>query len=667
MKRRSDLPDVFPACEPLESDTHTPSLWWSVPSWLAVGSFLLLVAAYALDRTEKRYLVEEAEQTALKYANFIALTVPDLDRLLTGNGLSAEAHLQLLRKRRLGDVFHFQLFDAYGKKILVSDQLQAQMPLAEDDTVELGTYPATYLDDIIVSGENLIQLEEGRNRQGLPDFYSEAYVPLKDSRGNPIGIIEVYVDQSERQQRIALAFKQIAVVVFGLAFVGVMGICWQLWQRSSDRQRSDEKIRYLAKYDVLSGALNRPSFEDVLKNAAKGATAVDRKFAVHCIDLDRFKEVNDTLGHSAGDRVLREVGRRLRMLRNSGDVIARLGGDEFAYLQMAPDGPMAVEACGRRIITALALPVDLDTHNIPCGASVGAACFGIDATDISDLLHKADLAMYRSKTSGRGQFNFYDITLDRDIEERRLLAIELRSALANDELSLYYQPLFDATESSMAIGFEALMRWNHPIQGQVPPDVFIPLAEQSGQIEVLGTWAIKQACEDAAAWDNQTHIAVNLSAAQFKVGAQDVVEVVVDALEKTGLSANRLELEITESLLISDTARVLKSLNRLADLGVRIAMDDFGTGYSSLSYLWRFPFDKVKIDQAFVKDLDDEGKVSVVIASIVSLAHSLGMRVNAEGVETESQRDALRLLGCDELQGYLLGRPEPQVLAKITS
>lgn len=640
------------------------SLWRSVPLWAVVGISLLLIAAYSIDRTEKRYLVEDAEQTALRYVEFIARTVPDLERLFSQHELSVDAHLGLLHARQLGDVFRFQLFDVSGKKILVSDQLKELMPLSADNTVELGRHPAGYVDDIVVNGENAISLEDGRDKPGQPDLYSEAYVPLKGSDGNLLGIIEVYVDQSNRQQRISSAFTQVAAIVFGLLLLGGVGLAWQTLQRLKDRRRGDQKIRYLAKYDVLSGALNRTSFEDVLNAAAKAAAVSGEKFAVHCVDLDLFKEVNDTLGHAAGDHVLREVANRLRALKREGDVIARLGGDEFAFLQMQLDSPQDVEACGHRIVNALASPIEFDTHRIPCGASVGAACFGSDAIEISDLLHKADLAMYRSKTSGRGQFNFYDVALDRDIEERRLLTIDLRTALADKTMSLHYQPLFDASENTTAIGFEALMRWNHPIRGQVPPCVFIPLAEQSGQIEALGTWAIEQACRDAATWNNQTHVAVNLSAAQFKGDAQDVVAVVIEALDSTGLAANRLELEITESLLISDPERVQASLRRLSSLGVRIAMDDFGTGYSSLSYLWRFPFDKVKIDRTFVKELEEEGKVSVVIASIVSLAHSLGIRVNAEGVETESQRDALRLLGCDELQGFLLGSPKPQKYTK---
>lgn len=449
------------------------------------------------------------------------------------------------------------------------------------------------------------------------------------------------------------------MIIVSLLFAGGLGVAWQTWQRQSDRRRGEMKIRYLAEHDILSGALNRASFEKLLKATAKAASASGDSFAIHCIDLDRFKEVNDTLGHSAGDQVLREVAGRLNALHRAGDVLARLGGDEFAVLQVTLASPRDVEAFGRRVVDALAHPLEIDGSRICCGASVGAACFGTDATEIDDLLHKADLAMYRSKSSGRGRFSFYDESLDREFEERRLLAIDLRTALADKVLSLHYQPLFDAVDRNTPIGFEALMRWQHPTRGDVPPSIFIPLAEESGLIETLGTWAIQQACRDAAAWGDETHVAVNLSPAQFRANAADVVLIVSEALELNGLDPWRLELEITESLLISDPEQVLDSLNRLSDLGVRIAMDDFGTGYSSLSYLWRFPFDKVKIDRSFVKELEDEGKVSVIIESIVSLAHSLGMRVNAEGVETESQRDALRELGCDELQGFLLGRPAP--------
>ena len=642
-----------------EGDRRPRSAWISVPVWAGVAVVLIAAALYGIDGTEHRLLVREAERTALHYADFISRTVPDLDRVFDEGELTEEAHSALLRSRQLGEVFRFKLFDRDGRELLVSDNLDASTPLSDHGAARLGTHHGnSHVGRVVPGGENHIELEDGRGIPDRPDVYSEAYVPLQGPDGL-VGVLEVYVDQSELQLSAALASGEVALIVLALILLGGAGIGWQLRQRLSDRRRGELKIRYLAEHDTLSGAFNRASFETALAATERAATAAGSRFAIHCIDLDRFKEVNDTLGHAAGDQVLREVAARLDALCRPGDVLARLGGDEFAILQLTLDGPQDVETRGQAIVDALSRPLEIDAHRVPCDVSVGAACFGVDATDVDELLHKADLAMYRSKRSGRGRFSFYDETLDRELEDRRLLALDLRTALADNTLSLHYQPLFEASNPSSPTGFEALMRWEHAERGNVPPMIFIPLAEETGIIESLGSWAIEQACRDAATWTSGARVAVNLSPAQFKDGAVDVVTVVEQSLERTGLPPERLELEITESLLISDPEQVLKSLDRLSALGVKIAMDDFGTGYSSLSYLWRFPFDKVKIDRAFVQGLEHEDRVLPIISSIVSLAHSLGMRVNAEGVETESQHEALRRLGCDELQGFLLGRPAP--------
>ena len=628
----------------------------------AVSAVLCLVAAsYGIERVERTLLEHDAEHAALHHADFITQLVPDLERLFLERELSDEAHVKLIDVHQHGEVFRITLFDRAGRQLLVSDNLGTANPLSGASTGELGSHHGnTHVGDIVLGGGNYIELEDGRRKADRPDWYARTYVPLQGADG-VFGVIEAYIDQSERQQDIAAAFRQVAAIVLALLLAGGLGAAWQTWRHLTDRRHGEARIRYLAEHDDLSGALNRGSFGKALDAAVRAARESGARFAVHCIDLDGFKAVNDTLGHAAGDRLLCEVTSRLDALRGPDDVLARLGGDEFAFLQRAADGPRDVEAHGQRIVGALADPMVVEEQRVQCGASVGAACFGIDATDTGELLHKADLAMYRSKGAGGGRFSFYDEVLDRALEERRQLALDLRTALADGALSLHYQPLFDAAGEGGAApsGFEALMRWHHAERGNVTPAVFIPLAEESGLIESLGSWAIERACHDAAKWVDGARVAVNLSAVQFREGAVDVVGVVAAALERSGLAPGRLELEITESLLIDDPERALGTLEALSALGVRIAMDDFGTGYSSLSYLWRFPFDKVKIDRAFVQGLETENKVSLIIASIVSLAHSLGMRVNAEGVETESQREALRRLGCDELQGFLLGRPAP--------
>jgi diguanylate cyclase (GGDEF)-like protein len=508
---------------------------------------------------------------------------------------------------------------------------------------------------VVLSGGSFIELKDGTGKPDRPPAFSEAYVPLLRD-GQVMGVVEVYADQTplRRQAMVALGTVTLTItLVFG-ALAGVSTAHWV--RRLRAQRRAEERVRYLAQHDVLSGALNRASLREELERAAWCAEEGAPGFAVLCVDLDRFKEVNDGLGHAAGDEVIRQVSHRLRSLLRHGDQVARLGGDEFAILQGGVAGPDDVRTLAQRVVDTLAAPYDFQGHPVVCGGSVGAAIYGVDSRRVDDLLHKADLALYRAKAEGRGGFSFYEAHLDRDLQARRELAQDLRQAIESDQLTLHYQPLY-ASDGVTLNGYEALARWTHPTRGMVPPAQFIPVAEETGLIEALGRWVLRSACAEAATWPAPLTVAVNLSAAQFRDDA--VVRAVTDALGEARLAPERLELEITESLLISDTDRVVRALHALSGLGVRIAMDDFGTGYSSLAYLWRFPFDKVKIDRAFTKGLAEDPKVNLIVRSIVSLAHALQIRVNAEGVESEGQMRALQKHGCDELQGFLLGKPKP--------
>ncbi|HSI51280.1 MAG TPA: bifunctional diguanylate cyclase/phosphodiesterase [Ideonella sp.] len=641
-------------------------LIWSVAFVAAIGS-----AAMLMRRTAERLLADEAEHAALQYAGFIAGAVPRLNLLFDQGSLEPETLTELRRLRRMGDVFRFQLFDRDGRALLSSEDLAAPEPRVGQDGQALGKehHPNKHVSDIVLGGRNFIELHgadddddddddeaPGAGAAARPPVYSEAYVPVM-AGDRVLGVVEVYVDQAGHAARIRAAFAKVSAIVVALllAIGGAMGA--QAWQRLAERRRVQQRMRYLAEHDPLSGALNRASFHQALEQAGWRHGKGGAGFAVLCIDLDHFKEINDARGHAAGDEVLRQAAARLAALVRHGDLVARLGGDEFAVLQSAVNSPEDVGRLAQRVVDAIALPFELSGHTVLCGASVGAARFGVDAHAVDELLHKADVAMYRAKTGGRSRFSFYDAALDRELAERRSLAQDLRSALADGHLAMHYQPLW-ANDGTTLLGYEALMRWRHPQRGMVPPAEFIPLAEQTGQIEALGAWALQRACLEAASWPAPLHVAVNLSPAQFRP-THDLVRVVEQALEVAGLSAHRLELEITESLLMSGTDEVLRTLGGLSAMGVRIAMDDFGTGYSSLAYLWRFPFDKIKIDRAFTSSLVHDAKVALIVRSIVSLAHAMGMRVNAEGVETEPQMAMLQSLGCDELQGYLLGRPGP--------
>jgi diguanylate cyclase (GGDEF)-like protein len=474
--------------------------------------------------------------------------------------------------------------------------------------------------------------------------------------GRVIGVVEVYVDQTERARRVQAAFGLVAAGVFALLGALTTVFCAWWYRRLKAERAAEERARYLSRHDVLSGLLNRGSFNEALDEAAWRHAGGGPGFSVLCIDLDHFKEVNDTQGHAAGDDMLRQVGDRLRALVRQGDRVARLASDEFAVLLSGATAPETVTMLAERVIAALAEPFQIDRHSVCSGCSIGAAVFGVDAVTPDEVLHKADLALQRAKQDGRGAFHFYDAALDRRLDDRRQLVRDLREAIGTPQLALHYQALY-AADGRTINGYEALLRWRHPVRGPIAPVDFIPLAEDSGLIAPLGGWVLHTACAAAAGWPAPLTVAVNLSAAQFSEG--DLVDVVRGALDASGLDAARLEVEITESLLLGHTDEVTATLRALDALGVKIAMDDFGTGYSSLSYLWRFPFHKVKIDRAFTLHLADDPKVRLIVKSIVSLARSLGLRVNAEGVENEAQLKLLQEHGCDELQGFLLAKPVP--------
>ncbi len=450
------------------------------------------------------------------------------------------------------------------------------------------------------------------------------------------------------------AFVRVLIAV-ALALLLALG-GHRLWIGLRRQRLADSRVRYMAHHDVLSGALNRASFNEVLQQAAWRRAEGGPAFSLLCIDLDHFKDVNDTFGHAAGDQVLRVATQRLKACVREGDQVARLGGDEFAVVLLGVATVDAVTPLAQRIVEALAQGYEVADQRVICGGSVGVAIHGLDASEPDDLLGKADLALYRAKGSGRGTFSFYDVQMDLQMQARRELTRDLREAITAGQMSLHYQPLYGRDASTLT-GYEALLRWSHPTRGDIAPVEFVPLAEETGVIDTLGLWALRRACAEAANWPAPLTVAVNLSALQF--AGDNLVELVTQALADAGLAPGRLELEITESLLMNNTEQVMGQLRALSAMGVSIAMDDFGTGYSSLAYLWRFPFDKVKIDRAFTHNLGHDAKVGVIVHSIISLAHSLNIRVNAEGVETPSQMAALQDRGCDELQGFLLGRPGP--------
>ncbi len=424
----------------------------------------------------------------------------------------------------------------------------------------------------------------------------------------------------------------------------------------TEQRRAQVQVAYLAHHDELTGLCNRTLFRTRLLDGLARARDGGGILAILCIDLDFFKQVNDTLGHGAGDQVLREVGARIACAIGPADVAARLGGDEFAVIARGLSGPDAAAGLAERLIARIAAPYAIDRRQVVIGASIGLSIAPGDGSDPDILLGNADIALYRSKAEGRGCFHFFEAGMDGKLVARRSLEADLRQALVRGEFELFYQPIVDA--ASLAIqGFEALLRWFHPDRGAVSPADFIPIAEEIGAIDAIGAWVLRSACAEAARWPGDCRVAVNLSPAQFRRG--DLPAAVSEALGAAGLDPRRLELEITESVFLTDSADHLDVLHRLRALGVAISLDDFGTGYSSLAYLNRFPFDKIKIDRSFIRDMAEDRHGLAIIRAVVSLGASLGIRTLAEGVETAEQRERLRAEGCTELQGFLLGRPMP--------
>jgi diguanylate cyclase (GGDEF)-like protein len=428
-----------------------------------------------------------------------------------------------------------------------------------------------------------------------------------------------------------------------------------LQEQTAERARAEALVTHMAHHDALTMLPNRVRFRENLKKELVRARR-EEPLAVLCLDLDDFKAVNDTLGHPVGDTLLKSVAERLRDCVRDTDTVARLGGDEFAIVQIGGAQPVATTVLAQLVIETIGAPYEIDGHCVVIGTSAGIALAPNDGSDPDELLKNADMALYRAKAEGRGTYRFFEAKMDADMQARRLLEMDLRGALARNEFELFYQPLVDPHTAALN-GFEALLRWRHPERGLVSPAEFIPLAEEIGLISPIGAWVLKQACCEAAGWPGHLSVAVNLSPVQFR-GRALVLDVVA-ALGASGLAASRLELEITEAVMLQDTETTLATLAQLKALGARISMDDFGTGYSSLSYLRKFPFDKIKIDQAFVRGLSNRPESLAIVRAVAGLGSTLGIATTAEGVETIEQLRAVRAEGCTQVQGFLLGKPQP--------
>ena len=424
----------------------------------------------------------------------------------------------------------------------------------------------------------------------------------------------------------------------------------------TERRKAEARVAHMAHHDALTDLPNRVLFRERLQEALGRAHRNDRLVAVLCLDLDHFKEVNDTLGHPVGDKLLQAVADRFKTTLRETDFVARLGGDEFAVIQTDIGNPVEASSLAARLIDYIGQPYQIDGHQVVIGTSIGIAVAPADGVEPDHLLKNADMALYRSKNDGRSVFRFFEPDMDARLQARRTMELDLRHALKANEFELHYQPLVDL-ESGKVCAFEALLRWNHPTRGLVSPAEFIPLSEEIGLIVDIGAWVLEEACREAVHWPEDVKVAINLSPVQFRNNR--VVGAVAHALAASGIAPKRVELEITESVLLQDSEANVEALRELKSLGIQIAMDDFGTGYSSLSYLQKFPFDKIKIDQSFVRTLSERPEASAIVRALTGLGRSLSIDTTAEGVETEEQLEHLRSEGCTQVQGYLFSRPLP--------
>lgn len=486
-----------------------------------------------------------------------------------------------------------------------------------------------------------------------PSDFAALTLPLA-LNNEPHGMLVVYLDQTDQAAVLSRYFTLIAAITLLLLSAGIAVPGAFAWMRERQRRKAEEQLRYLEEHDPLTGLSNRKAFLDDLTQAIARMHRDRTHIAVLCVDIDKFKDINEAADHSGGDQVLRDIGGRIKSTLRDGDLIARLGADEFAIALVDITNLGEVMAFMNRLVEALRRPLQVAGNEMPITTSVGIALAPADGDSAPIVLRHAGIALARAKGDGGQRMCFFEQSMDKALQRRRMVEHELRLALGREEFEVVYQPQYDlATERQC--GSEALIRWQHPVHGKIAPGHFISVAEDTGLIVPLGEWVLRRACSDAMKWPEPLFVSVNLSPAQFRDG--DVAETVAQILKETGLPPTRLELEITENLLINDTEEVLAKLDRLRQLGVAIAMDDFGTGFSSLSYLARFPFSKIKIDRQFIRNMPRDPAMKAIVKTVIALGKSLDVTITAEGVETEEQAAMLREFGCPQVQGFLYGYP----------
>lgn len=611
---------------------------------LAVSAAIGACITFGVQWTVEGVVSRDASEKAGRWGEFVVSRMPRLEALLA-TGVPDQEQQHVIRDvRTLGDVFRFKLFDMQGRMALISDDSTLAGPVGVADEADAEAL------EVIETRHSIVEVNDGRHKPDRPDLYVEAYIPVLSDDGALMAVAEVYVDQTATQAYFVNSFRLFGVVLT-IACLGVFAApttAYLFQRRAAERARNNAE--YLARYDPLTGLLNRRELVERVQSGEGAAPS-----AVAFLDIDQFKRINDTLGHDAGDALLIHVAEALRRFAGPKDLIARFGGDEFV-IAVHDLGLDTIDQRMGALLRECARRIDHRGAAVCGSVSIGVSVLGA-ATELETALNEANAALHSARQSGRNTYAVYGEEIGERLRHRRRVEARLRDALEYDQFSLHYQPLIDAS-SGETVGYEGLLRLSDGEGGAISPAVFIPIAEDMDIICEIGRWVIETGVGEAANWSGGQTLALNLSPKQFETG--DLVAVVRDALASSGLPAQRLELEITESLLLTDEASVQLQLNELKEIGVSIALDDFGTGFSSLSYLWKYGFDKLKIDRSFVAALEHSPeRAKEIIETIVLLCVRLGMKVTAEGIETENQSKALSEIGCDVLQGYLYGRPAP--------
>ncbi len=618
----------------------------SASLFLALITIALLGARYTIDHLLHR----DAVSTGHSWAKYIVNNLEDLETIAQGKAPSSASLSILDKARQIGNVYRYKIYDGDGNLMVYSDHRH----LIEYGSDKLGLHSSAAA-LTMATGNPAIEIKEGGFYH--PSYYAEAYLPV-EKNGRRIAVVSTNVDQTEKREhyRTLFAYATISIGLFTALAFGVPAIAW--YQRAREKARADEEIHFLGRHDLQTQLPNRKYFFETLGMTLASLPANRTAVALHCIDLDRLKDINNSYGREAGDYVIRKVAERLRFVARSTDMAACFGSDSFAILQTNVTCSDAAEALARRILDEIAGTCHFDGKQVNISASIGTAIAPQHGSDVTRLLKCAELALDRAKNEGRNCARVFTPDMEERLTERMEVEQAIRDAISKESFELFFQPLVCLRKDRL-VGFEALLRLPDGNGGYVPPSVFIPLAEEMGVIDVIGRWTIRRGCKIAALWPENLRLSVNLSPAQFL--ASRVSNMVEWALKDAGLAPNRLALEVTETMLLSDADAVLTELSRLKQLGVRIVMDDFGTGYSSLQYLWRFPFDAIKIDRSFIDGLGGKKQnMEKIVSTIVALGHTLNLKVTAEGVETEPQRDFLRKVDCDHVQGFFFGKPMPE-------